>query len=65
MNKETIIEQMQQYLAGDITRPVFKVIAGMDDLQKFYCRTAKRLAIARELQKKSSDYQDDFLIATA
>lgn len=56
MNKETIIEQMQQYLAGDITRPVFKVIAGMDDLQKFYCRTAKRLAIARELQKKSSDY---------
>ncbi len=63
MNKETIIEQMQQYLAGDITRPVFKVIAGMDDLQKFYCRTAKRLAIARELQKKSSDYQDDFLIA--
>ena len=63
MNKETIIEQMQQYLAGDITRPVFEVIAGMDDLQKFYCRTAKRLAIARELQKKSSDYQDDFLIA--
>ena len=32
MNKETIIEQMQQYLAGDITRPVFKVIAGMDVL---------------------------------
>ena len=63
MNKETIIEQMQQYLAGHITNPLFEVTAEMDNLHAFYCRTAKRLVIARELQKENSDYQDDFLMA--
>lgn len=63
MNKETIIEKMQQYLAGHNTNPLFEVTADMDGLQAFYCRTAKRLVIARELQKKNSDYQDDFLMA--
>ena len=63
MNKETIIEQMQQYLAGHITNPLFEATAEMDNLQAFYCRTAKRLVIARELQEKNSDDQDDFLIA--
>ena len=43
MNKEKVIEQMQQYLAGDIVDPLFEVTAEMDDLQAFYCRTAKRL----------------------
>ena len=63
MNKETIIEQMQHYLAGHITNPSFEATAEMDNLQAFYCRTAKRLVIACELQEKNSDYQDDFLIA--
>lgn len=63
MNKETIIGQMQQYLAGHITNPLFEVTAKMNDLQAFYCRTAERLVIARELQKENSDYQDDFLMA--
>ena len=63
MNKEKVIEQMQQYLAGDIVDPLFEVTAEMDDLQAFYCRTAKRLVIASELRKENSDYQDDFLLA--
>ena len=63
MNKETIIEQMQHYLAGHNTNPSFEATAEMDNLQAFYCRTAKRLVIARELQEKNSDYQDDFLMA--
>ena len=63
MNKETIIEQMQRYLDGDILDPSFDITAEMDDLQAFYCRTAKRLVIAYELQRDNSDYQDDFLMA--
>ena len=63
MNKETIIEQMQRYLDGDILDPSFDITAEMDDLQAFYCRTAKRLIIAYELQRDNSDYQDDFLMA--
>lgn len=63
MNKENMIEQMQQYLAGDIVNPLLEVTAEMDNLQAFYCRTAKRLVIAYELQKENSDYQDDFLMA--
>lgn len=63
MNKEKVIEQMQQYLAGDIVDPLFEVTAEMNDLQAFYCRTAKRLVIASELRKENSDYQDDFLLA--
>ena len=63
MNKETIIEQMQRYLDGDIINPSFDITAEMDDLQAFYCRTAKRLVIAYELQRDNSDYQDDFLMA--
>ena len=63
MNKEKIIEQMQRYLDGDIISLPFDITAEMDDLQAFYCRTAKRLVIAYELQKDNSDYQDDFLMA--
>lgn len=63
MNKEKIIEQMQQYLAGDLVDPLFEVTAEMNNLQAFYCRTAKRLVIACELQKENPDYQDDFLLA--
>ena len=63
MNKEIIIEQMQRYLDGDILDPSFDITAEMDDLQAFYCRTAKRLVIAYELQRDNSDYQDDFLMA--
>lgn len=63
MNKENIIGQMQLYLAGDIANPLFEATAEMDDLQAFYCRTAKRLVIAYELQKDDPGYQDDFLMA--
>lgn len=63
MNKEKIIGQIQQYLAGKITNPLFEVTAEMDDLQAFYCRTARRLVIAYELQEENSDYQNDFLLA--
>ena len=54
---------MQRYLDGDILDPSFDITAEMDDLQAFYCRTAKRLVIAYELQRDNSDYQDDFLMA--
>lgn len=63
MNKEKIIERMQQYFDGSIDDPGFETTIEMDDLQVFYCRTAKRLVIAYELQKENSDYWDDFLIA--
>ena len=63
MNKEEIIERMQQYLAGNIVNPDFDTTIEMDDLQAFYCRTAKRLMIAYELLKGNSDYWDDFLLA--
>ncbi len=63
MNKEEIIERMQQYLAGNIVNPDFDTTIEMDDLQAFYCRTAKRLMIAYELLKGNSDYWGDFLLA--
>lgn len=63
MSKEKIFEKLQQYLAGDIANPNFEPTVGMDSLQAFYCRTAKRLMIAYELQKENSDYRNDFLLA--
>ena len=63
MNKETIIEQMQLYLAGRSTEPDFEPTAEMSDLQSFYCRTAKRLKIAYVLRRGNPCYQEDFLMA--
>lgn len=63
MNKEEIFERMQQYLAGNLIDPDFEPTIGMNDLQAFYCRTAKRLMIAYELLKENSNYQGDFLMA--
>ena len=63
MSKETIIEQIQQVLAGNIACPEFKITSEMDNLKAFYCRTAERLVIAYELQRKNPYYQDDFLMA--
>ena len=63
MNKETIIELVQQYLYGTIETPKFEVTFEMGNLQAFYCRTAERLLIAYDLQKVNADYKDDFLMA--
>ena len=63
MNKETIIEKVQQYLSGDIASLEFKVTSEMDNLQAFYCGTAERLLVAYELLKETHDYMDDFLLA--
>lgn len=63
MNKETIIELVQQYLYGTIETPKFEVTFEMEKLQAFYCRTAERLLIAYDLQKVNVDYKDDFLMA--
>ena len=63
MNKEEIFERMQQYLAGNIANPDFETTIEMDELQAFYCRTAKRLMTAYELLKRNSDYRDDFLMS--
>lgn len=63
MNKDTIIEFVQQNLVGELANPKFEVTADMDNLQAFYCRTAERLVFAYELQKGNPDYRDDFLMA--
>lgn len=63
MNKETIIEQMQLYMAGEIPEPDFEATAEMSNLQSFYCRTAKRLKIAYKLLRGNPCYQEDFLMA--
>lgn len=63
MNKEEIINQIQQFFDGRINDPGFEATIEMDNLQAFYCRTAKRLVVAYELQKENYDYWDDFLIA--
>lgn len=62
-NKEELIEQMQEYLDGKISDPTFEVSMEMDNLQAFYCRTAKRLKIAFQLQSENQKYWNDFLIA--
>lgn len=63
MNKETIIDRMQSYFSGENQNPEFDTSIEMDALQLFYVRTAKRLVIANELQKKDTIYRDDFFIA--
>lgn len=63
MNKEELIRQMQKYLDGNLTEPEFEPDMGLDDLQAFYSRTAKRLKNAFQLQNKDPKYQNDFLIA--
>lgn len=63
MNKETIIDRMQSYFSGENQNPEFDTSIEMDALQSFYVRTAKRLVIANELQKKDTIYRDDFFIA--
>ena len=63
MNKETIIDRMQLYFSGENQKPEFDTSIEMDALQSFYVRTAKRLMIANELQKKDTIYRDDFFIA--
>ena len=63
MNKEELIRQMQKYLDGNLTEPEFEPDMGLDDLQAFYSRTAKRLKNAFQLQNKDPTYQNDFLIA--
>lgn len=63
MNKEALIERMQDYLNGKIADPEFETSIDMDDLQAFYCRTAKRLKIAFRLQSENPKYWNDFLIA--
>ena len=60
MNKETIIDRMQSYFSGKNQKPEFDTSIEMDALQAFYVRTAKRLMIANELQKKDTIYRDDF-----
>lgn len=56
MNKETIIDRMQSYFSGENQNPEFDTSIEMDALQLFYVRTAKRLVIANELQKKDTIY---------
>lgn len=63
MNKEAIIGQMQDYLNGKIADPEIEINIDMDDLQVYYCKTAKRLKIAFQLQGENSKYWNDFLIA--
>lgn len=63
MNKEELIRQIQEYLEGNLADPEFEPDMGLDDLQAFYCRTAKRLKVAFQLYEKDSRYQNDFLIA--
>ena len=63
MNKEELIRQIQEYLEGNLTDLEFEPDMGLDDLQAFYCRTAKRLKVAFQLYEKDSRYQNDFLIA--
>ena len=63
MNKETIIDRVQSYFSGENQKPEFDTSIEMDALQSFYVRTAKRLMIANELQKKDTIYRDDFFIA--
>ena len=63
MNKDTIIDRMQSYFSGENQNPEFDTSIEMDALQLFYVRTAKRLVIANELQKKDTIYRDDFFIA--
>lgn len=63
MNKEELIRQVQEYLDGNLADPEFEPDMGLDDLQAFFCSTAKRLKIAFQLQDKDPRYQNDFLIA--
>lgn len=63
MSKETIIEQIQSYMAGIIPEPDFETTADMSNLQAFYIRTAKRLKNAYKLSKGDPYYRDDFLLA--
>jgi len=63
MNKEAIIERMQDYLNGKIVDPEFETSIDLDNLQAFYYRTAKRLKIAFQLQGANPKYWNDFLIA--
>lgn len=65
MNKEELITKMQEYLDGNLEDSEFKPEPkkGMNELQAFFSRTAKRLKIAFQLQQKDRKYQNDFMIA--
>lgn len=63
MKKDELIEWMQEYLNDNRTFPEFEMNEAMDELSAFFCRTAKRLKIAYQLQKENSQYENDFLMA--
>lgn len=63
MSREELIERIQAYLNGNIVDPEFEISVNMSNLQAFYCRTAKRLKIAFQLQNSDPKYWKDFLMA--
>lgn len=60
MKKDELIEWMQEYLNDNMAFPEFEMNEAMDELSAFFCRTAKRLKIAYQLQKENSQYENDF-----
>ena len=62
MDKERLITQMQVYLDGG-AEPEIEIHPDMDVKQAFFCRTAKRLQVAFQLQVQNPEYTDDFYLA--